>query len=122
MSEHRVLEPPAALNMRLTLSVHKTVHRVDDGFVWTTRTPEGPASVQIRPGVTKIELNGWGDGAQWALKQCPSLLGFDDKPELFVPVHDSLTDLARQNPGLRIGASGRAWEVLFWAILGQKVQ
>ncbi len=121
MSDRIHLEPPAAFNMGLTLSVNKTVSRSRDGYVWSTRTPDGPAAVQIQPGPV-LEITAWGEGAAWALAQCPTLLGFDDKPELFVPTHDRLKDLARRNPGLRIGATHRAWEVIFWAILGQKVQ
>jgi 3-methyladenine DNA glycosylase/8-oxoguanine DNA glycosylase len=63
----------------------------------------------------------WGPGAGWALAGLPHLLGAGDRPEEFVAHHPLVADAQRRLPGLRLGASGRVWDVLLPAVLEQKV-
>ena len=88
---------------------------------WATRTPIGPASLHLQADGPQVVAEAWGEGAQWALEQAPSLLGFDDSPEDFQPSRGLIRDLHRRSPGLRLGKTGRVLEVLLPTIIGQKV-
>ncbi len=85
------------------------------------RTPEGPATIHIRVDGDRVEVEGWGDGADWALDAAPALLGQDDDPTSFVPQHDIVAKLHRRFHGLRIGRTGVIWDYLPLVILEQKV-
>ena len=105
------------------------------GAIWrASLTPDGPATIRVaaRPGrpepgrrepdrTTVVEATAWGPGAGWLLDQLPALLGAQDRPEEFVPVHQVLRDVAAGRPGLRIGRTSRVFEALVPAVLEQKV-
>jgi 3-methyladenine DNA glycosylase/8-oxoguanine DNA glycosylase len=96
--------------------------RFADGEVWrAARTPEGPASIRLRPQGPSLLTEAWGAGAAWMIGQTPALLGFDDQPDAFVPAHRLLADLHRHHPGLRLGRTGLVFEALLPTILEQKV-
>lgn len=134
---------PYPLDVRLILSVHRRgygdpAYRVDPaGAVWrTSLTPEGPATLRVTagpgeaaaepgeggvPAATLVHADAWGPGAHWLLAQLPAMLGAVDDPAGFTPEHPVLRRLARQHPGVRIGATGRVLEALVPAVLEQKV-
>jgi 3-methyladenine DNA glycosylase/8-oxoguanine DNA glycosylase len=130
---------PFPLDVRLVLSVHRRgprdpAYRVSaDGAVWrTSRTPDGPGTLRVTAraagpaaagagAVTEVSATAWGPGAAWLLATLPSLLGADDDPAGFVPVHPLLRDLFLRHPGARVGRSGRVLEALVPAVLEQKV-
>lgn len=88
-----------------------------------TRTPEGPATLLLRPrpdeGVVEAEADG--PGADWALESVPRLLGADDDPSGFEPLHPAIAKAWRQFANWRLGATGLVMESLVPAIIEQKV-
>ena len=126
---------------------HRVEYGPDDGpvdAVWrASRTPEGPATLRVRPGrptaagpqaspgtepcaagQDEVELTAWGDGAQWLLRQGPALLGAEDDLEGFAEIaatHPLLAEAHRRRPHLRLIRSGLVLEALIPAILEQKV-
>jgi 3-methyladenine DNA glycosylase/8-oxoguanine DNA glycosylase len=129
--------------MRLVLSVHSRgprdpAYRTDaSGAVWrTVLTPDGPGTLRVAgqgvagqgvagQGVagqgTRVTATAWGPGAGWLVETLPSLLGEQDDPEGFAPVHPLLREMAGRHPGARVGRSARVLEALVPAILEQKV-
>ena len=51
--------------------------------------PEGPPTLRLvpRPAAGEVHGEAWGSGADWALDSCPAMLGADDDPAGFEPVH-----------------------------------
>jgi 3-methyladenine DNA glycosylase/8-oxoguanine DNA glycosylase len=123
----RRLCPPGPLDLALTLGPlqrgrHDPTCRIGRGAALrATRTPDGPATLELRRVGGGIEARAWGPGAGWALDGVPALLGFDDEPESFAPAHPLVRDLQRRSRGLRLGRSGSVAEVLVPTILEQKV-
>jgi 3-methyladenine DNA glycosylase/8-oxoguanine DNA glycosylase len=90
--------------------------------------PGGPAGAAGTPGADGttggrpvVHAMAWGPGAAWLLASLPALLGADDDPSAFEPVHPLVKEMFRLNPGLRIGRSSRVFEALIPAVLEQKV-
>jgi len=99
------------------------------GAIWRAcRTPDGPATVRVTArrgsapgGPTLVDATAWGPGAAWLLETVPALVGADDRPEDFVPVHPVLQAAARRHASVRIGRSCLVMEALVPAVLEQKV-
>src|SRR5579872_4736863 len=99
--------------------------RVGRGQVWrATRTPAGPATVQLQATASpaRLRARAWGAGAAWAVDRLPALLGALDDDRGFVAHHPLVADLHRTFPGLRIGRTDAVFEALVPTILEQKVQ
>lgn len=95
---------------------------IRDGSVWrATRTPEGPATTELRVEGTTLRVRAWGPGAAWAVEAAPALVGADDDARGFTPAHPVVADLARRLVGLRLPATGAVLEILVPTILAQKV-
>jgi 3-methyladenine DNA glycosylase/8-oxoguanine DNA glycosylase len=92
-----------------------------DHVIRATRTPDGPATLEIRRVGDRLEVEAWGPGADRALEAAPGFVGADDDRAGFTPANRLLADLDRRRPGLRIGRSGAVLEALIPAILEQKV-
>lgn len=104
-------------------SVDPTARFAAPGEVWrATRTPAGPASQRIRRLRGAIEVEAWGQGAEWATERAVLLLGLHDDPTSFTPRHPLLADLHRRNKGLRICRSDVVTETLVPVVIQQKVQ
>jgi hypothetical protein len=123
---------PFAVDVRLTLSVHRRgsgdpAFRVAaDGSVWrTSLTPEGPGTIRVKgssaDGWTTVSVAAWGPGASWLLAAVPGQLGADDSRAGFEPSHPLLREMSRRYRGMRVGRSGRVLEALVPAVLEQKV-
>ena len=120
---------PFPLDVRLTLSVQgrgrgdPTFRGDETGAIWrTSLTPDGPATLRVIIGGTRVISRAWGPGATWLLDALPGCLGLHDDVTGFDPgEHPLIREAARRNPGLRIGRSGRLMEALVPAILEQKV-
>jgi 3-methyladenine DNA glycosylase/8-oxoguanine DNA glycosylase len=136
---------PFSVDVAGMLSVHRRgsgdpAYAIDQaGAIWRAcRTPDGPATVRVtgrrerrtgdagesygpaRRVSTRVEATAWGPGAGWLLETIPALLGADDRPEDFVPVHPVLQAAARRHT-VRIGRSCLVMEALVPAVLEQKV-
>ncbi|WP_328646057.1 DNA-3-methyladenine glycosylase 2 family protein [Amycolatopsis sp. NBC_00348] len=93
------------------------------GVTWlASNTPDGPGTLALRKlGDGRIEAAAWGAGADRLLTGVPALLGADDDDSGFVAHHDVVARARRENPGLRLGATGFVWDWLVLAVLEQKV-
>lgn len=93
----------------------------DSGRWWLSLTPDGPVSVRLEHVDRTVTGAAWGPGAGWALDRLEPLLGLDDDQAAFTPPAGLISELHRRNPGLRLGRTGRVFEVLLPTILGQRV-
>ncbi len=99
-------------------------YRIDGARHWRgLRTPDGPVSllVEPRPRESAVEARAWGPGAAWALDSLPGLLGADDDPSGFEPLHPLVEQALRHHPHWRLGRTGLVLEALVPAIIEQKV-
>ena len=89
-----------------------------------TRTPTGPATIEVRETGDELVVRSWGPGAGWAVEQAPDLLGLNDDPsalDLLAPPHRLVVELARRFAGVRLPRSGRIVEAMIPAVLEQKI-
>ncbi len=90
-------------------------------FERASRTPEGPASLQLVIGDGEVRARAWGDGGSWMLDAVPGLLGEHDHPEDFQPASRFFWDLHRRNEGARLPHYPRVVEQLVPTVLQQLV-
>ncbi|MEO9175508.1 MAG: DNA-3-methyladenine glycosylase 2 family protein, partial [Gaiellales bacterium] len=121
------LRPRTAVDIGRTLAPlrrgpHDPTCRVEAGAWWrATRTPLGPASLRIAGlADATIRIDAWGPGAEAAVDAAPRLCGLDDDVSSFRP-EGLLGELHRRNPGLRLCATGRIFELLVPTVLEQRV-
>ena len=121
-----VLEEPHDLTR--TLAIHlrgsgdPTMRLLPGRVIRATRTPAGPATIDLTRSGDRILAETWGPGADLLLERLPSLLGLDDDREGFVPDHHPLVrELDRRHRGIRLGRTGAVMESLIPAVLEQKV-
>jgi 3-methyladenine DNA glycosylase/8-oxoguanine DNA glycosylase len=124
---------PYVIDVRSALGVHRRGYgdpafAVDaGGAIWRAcLTPLGAGTLRVawRASAelgTAVAATAWGAGADWLLVSVPAMIGADDRPEDFVPVHPLLAEMVRRRPGHRIGKSGLVFESLVPAVLEQKV-
>lgn len=93
------------------------------GVIWrAVRTPQGAATLALRPEPTRVRAAAWGPGAAWAIEQLPRLCGADDDRAGFDPSHHPLVAEAhRRHPHLRLGRTDLVFDALSSAIVEQKV-
>lgn len=87
------------------------------------RGPVGPATLLLesRADLGEVSAEAWGPGAAWALDGVPALLGAEDDPTGFEPLHPVIAETWRRYPHLRVGRTGRVFEALVPAVIEQKV-
>ncbi len=88
------------------------------------RTPEGPATLAVRPlsGEGLVHAEAWGPGADWALDGLPALLGAEDDVTGFdAGRHPLLAEAWRRHGHWRIGRTGLVMEAMTPGIIEQKV-
>ena len=88
---------------------------------WSTRTPEGPGTLRLLITDRSIESASWGPGAGWLQHQLRSLLGENDERAIRFRPPEPFRRAWAAEP-FRLGATGRPWDSLVGAVLGQKVQ
>jgi 3-methyladenine DNA glycosylase/8-oxoguanine DNA glycosylase len=92
-----------------------------DAVVRATRTPEGPATLQLRRRNGEVEVTAWGKGAGWAATHAAELCGEHDDETGFVAEHPLVASLRRRSPGVRMPRSLAVFELLLPTVLGQLV-
>jgi 3-methyladenine DNA glycosylase/8-oxoguanine DNA glycosylase len=123
----RTITCAAPVDLQLTLAPLPSVYGLTMRFaadgVWrATRTPAGPATVHLRGGGERVDVEAWGPGAEWAVEQAPALIGADDREDGFESRHPVVAEVRRRLRGLRIGRSHAVVESLLPTVLEQKVQ
>lgn len=102
-----------------------TYRQTPDGAIWRgCRTPHGPGTVRVRRAGPLVEIDAWGDGAPWLIKQGPAMVGAEDDLGGFAALaaaHPLLREAHRAHPGLRIVRTGLVMHSLVPAVLEQKV-
>lgn len=122
-------QPGSPVDAKLTLKGlrhgrNDPTHRVEpDGTLWrTARTASGPVTYRIRQQrLDDLRVDAWGPGAAELVDSVRTELGEDDQPELFRPTHPVLKAAWRRSPGLRVPCTGRLFETIVPAIIGQRV-
>ena len=126
----RVWRPHWPCPVGQVLSTHRrgsgdpTFRRTPDGAIWRgVRTPEGPTTLRLvsDPALGTVTGEAWGIGAVWVLEHLPRMLGADDDPSGFVPLHPPIADAWRRHAHWRLGATGLVMEALVPAVIEQKV-
>ena len=127
----RRLTAPARLDLRVSLAPlvtsaqDPTIRLRDQGVVRTSRTPEGPATIELlreHDGRDGVRARAWGPGATWALAAADGLLGNHDEQAGFRPeMHPEVARAVRRCPGLRLPRTGVVADVLVPTILAQRV-
>ncbi|UVS81760.1 3-methyl-adenine DNA glycosylase II [Actinokineospora sp. UTMC 2448] len=96
--------------------------QVDARGTWLAgNTAAGPGTLCLRVAAGEVLASAWGPGADVLLDGVPALLGARDDDAGFVAHHPIVAEVRRRRPGLRLGSTGRVWDVLLAAILEQKV-
>ena len=96
--------------------------QVDSRGTWLAgNTAAGPGTLCLRVSGGEVVASAWGPGADVLLDGVPALLGAEDDDSGFVAHHPLVAEMRRRRPGLRLGSTGRVWDVLVAAVLEQKV-
>lgn len=96
--------------------------RTEPTATWlVANTADGPGTLALRRPDGEVIATAWGPGATTLLEGLPALLGAGDDDTDFRAHHPLVAELRRRMPSLRLGATGRVWDVLVAAVLEQKV-
>jgi len=96
--------------------------RLAPGEAWrASHTPEGVAALHLVHSTAGVDVEAWGPGAAWAVREAPALCGEEDDDKGFVPAHPFVADVAKRNPGLRLPKTRAVFEALVPAVVAQKV-
>lgn len=126
----RMLRPPAGYRLAasvrgLTFSPYDPCARIAAGtFWWATRTPDGPATLALRPEAGELVAEGYGPGADWVVDRADAVAGLRDDLTGFADLaaaHPLVARLAREHHGLRMPATGLVFPRVLRAVLEQKV-
>lgn len=125
----REVRPDRPVSLDATLGLlqrgsHDLTHRkIGGSWLRATRTPVGPALLQVSSADTVVSGTAWGPGAEWVLDRLPRLLGGDDDPSDFRPrpEHPALVEAHRRYGWFRIAGTDAVFEALTCAIIEQKV-
>ena len=112
---------PASLGPLVRGHGDRTIRLARDRAWWTTRTPDGPATIGIASvGPRRVRADGWGPGAEAAVARVPGLFS-GSTDELLDAADPRIATLAKRRPGVRVLRTGAVLESLIPAILEQKV-
>ena len=103
----------------------RTIRLSSSRIWWTTRTADGPASVEVRRVDGGFRVSGWGPGSTDLVGRADRLLGIDDAGHgiamLDATEGNLVARLARRYPGVRLTRTEAVLDALVPAILEQKV-
>ncbi|GAA3642362.1 3-methyladenine DNA glycosylase [Microbacterium awajiense] len=123
-----VYRPRHPVDLARTVLIHRRgtgdpTHTVAGPVIWrASRTPEGIATLALRPHAEGVRAAAWGPGSAWALYQLPALCGaHDDAADFDATRHPLVARAHRRNPGLRLSRSDLVFDALAGAIMEQKV-
>ncbi|HEU5475849.1 MAG TPA: DNA-3-methyladenine glycosylase 2 family protein [Actinophytocola sp.] len=117
-----VLDLPALLAPLRRGGGDPAFRRDGTGIVWlVSNTTAGVGTLAVRRAGGAVLASAWGPGADELLGGLPALLGDGDDDSDFQAHHPLVAETRRRLPGLRLGSVGRVWDVLFAAVLEQKV-
>jgi 3-methyladenine DNA glycosylase/8-oxoguanine DNA glycosylase len=125
--KNRALPLHVPLDLRLTLGVLRDgagdpcLRLSSADAVRTTRTPDGPATIELHVREGELEARAWGPGAVWALDHAADLVGLHDDDGGLRPAHRLVRYLLLRFAGLRLGRTLAVFETLVPAIIGQRV-
>jgi len=127
-SLERGWRPDFALDLHSVLAPLRRGHGdptfriTETGLTWlVANTAAGVGTLALRTTNGEVEATAWGDGAQPLLDGLPKLLGTEDDDSGFEAHHPLIVDLRRRMPKLRLGSTGRVWDLLVASVLEQKV-
>ena len=115
------------LDLRLTLGVLREgagdpcLRLSSADAIRATRSPEGPATIELQVRGAELAARAWGPGAEWALDHADDLVGLHDDHGDLRPAHRLVRDLLLRLAGLRLGRTLAVFEILVPAIIGQRV-
>lgn len=117
------LDMPAVLLPLRRGTADPAFRRDDAGVTWlAANTAAGVGTLSLRRRDGEVVASAWGVGAEILLDGVPALLGVGDDDSDFEPHHHAVVaELARRLPLLRLGATGRIWDLLVPSVLEQKV-
>lgn len=108
--------------LRYALPTGPGVRRLGDKeSSYGLRTIAGPAAVAVRLEEMSVVATAIGPGAEPAMAALPRTLGLDDEPGEFSPGAGLLRDLHLRYRGLRLGSTGRVFDSVLPAVIGQRV-
>ena len=98
----------------------------EDGTFWRSlRTPEGDATLRLRPEAETLQVCAWGAGAAWSIDAAEELLGRrDESADSFVPDAPLLAACGGRSPSRlawRLGRSSTPYETLLAIVVAQRV-
>jgi 3-methyladenine DNA glycosylase/8-oxoguanine DNA glycosylase len=109
----------------LPMGHHDPCFRIADGaFWWTTRTPNGPATLCLRRDGSGVAATAWGAGRDWILAQADAVAGLRDDLTGFgelAQAHPVVARVAKLYSGHRIAATGRVFQRLLRTVFEQRV-
>lgn len=127
-SAERVFTPDFALDLAAVLAPLRRGHadpafrRAGNGATWlVANTADGPGTLAVHRRGREVVTSAWGPGADILLAGVPALVGAEDDDSGFRAHHPVVADIRRRMPSLRLGSTGRIWDLLVPSILEQKV-
>ncbi len=93
-----------------------------DGTAWyAASTDSGPGTLLFERDTSGVAVSRWGAGGEELLDDVGRILGLDDEPDDFDPGTGLLRDLHSRARGLRLGSTGRLFDMIVPTVIGQLV-
>jgi 3-methyladenine DNA glycosylase/8-oxoguanine DNA glycosylase len=118
------IDRPLQLAASLRITVPRGPALFEDGpdhVSYCLWTQGGPATISLDYSAGRLHASAIGPGAEAGLARVPQTVGLDDDPLAFEPRPGLVREMHGRNPGLRLGASGRVFDGILPAIIGQRV-
>jgi 3-methyladenine DNA glycosylase/8-oxoguanine DNA glycosylase len=127
---NRILHPPTGYHFAgsvrsIAMGAHDPCARFVGGtFWWSTRTPDGPATLSLHRAGGEVHAAGYGPGGAWVVDRADAVAGLRDDLTGFgelAAAHPVVARLAHEHRGIRLPATGTLFPRLLRAIFEQKV-